>query len=497
MKTLGTISMYFNFVDEKTENILEALMNKAYDYFDFSNLITERACLENTPPLLAFMAVLHSSKLWNMHNLNKLSEIYSTDPLIRPYLLNIKSGLGEEVDWEGILDATRVVLDSTSETWIALHMHLLNYSVAVGSHQGPLKESTITTIGNLIQSNKELTCFSSNYLISRAAMWNRVEDKDKRLSFTQRAIDAARVADDKFSEGIGYRMLATTYLSFDFQKTKEYLHSSNSIFEELGHRLGLADNLATQSGIYSGTGEYDSALECLFEAMKQRESMGVDNWIIPTNVAWIYNIIGDHKAALEWSEYALISICVCDNLIGYPHLQRARAMINVGRTEESIEHLDVALRYALKEGDERLMKLYDVTLTLLQRAEGGILSALLNLEEQINTDYATLDLYDLNEYLLLLAETEVFAFKHDEENTNSEHSGPWMERLEERARDKEQAGLLGLALLLKARLRLKQNRKVAAKHLLEEVQQMGKIYNMDFLFDRALRLGERVGLIDS
>ncbi|MHA2423774.1 MAG: hypothetical protein ACXAEF_03245 [Candidatus Thorarchaeota archaeon] len=497
MKPLGTISMYFNFVDEKTKSILDALMERAYNYFDFANLITERACLDSTPPLLAFMAVLHSSKLWNMHNLNRLSERYSNDPLIRPYLLETKSSLGEEVDWEGVLDATRIVLDSTSDKWIALHMHLLNSSVATGSHRIPLKESTIRTIGNLIQSNKDLSCFSSNYLLNRAAMWNRVEDKDKRLSFTQRAIEAARIADDKLSEGIGYGMLASVYLSTDFQKTKEYIHSSNLIFEELGHRLGLADNLAIQSGIHSGIGEYDKALECLFEAMLQRESLGVNNWIIPTNVAWIYNVIGDHNAALEWSEYALISICMCDNLIGYPHLQRARAMINIGRIEESIEHLDVALRYALKEGDERLMKLYDITLTLLQRAEGGTLSALLNLEEQISSDHTTLDLYDLNEYLLLLAETEVFAFKHDDTNTLSEYSGPWMERLEERARDKEQAGLLGLALLLKARLRLKQNRTEATKYLLEEVQQLGKIYNMEFLYDRATHLGERVGFLDS
>lgn len=497
MKPLGTITMYFKFVDEKTKSILQVLMKRAYNYFDFSNLITERACLGNIPPLFVFMAVLHSSKLWNVHNLMKLSSMYGNDPLIRPYLLDIKSSLGEEVDWDGVLDATRVVLDSTSDKWIALHMHLLNYAVATGSHRVPLIDSTVTAIENLIKTNEELSCFSSIYRLNRAAMWTSVEDQDKRLSLTQRAIEEARRFEDRFSEGNGYRILAGIYLSSDFQKTKEYLDSANYIFDELGHKLGLADNLATQSGLYSATGEYDRALDCLFESLKQRESLGVNNWIIPTNVAWIYNIIGDHSAALEWSEYALISICMCDNLIGYPHLQRARAMINVGRIEESIEHLDAALQYALKEGDERLMKLYDVTLTLLQRAEGNISSALLNLEGQIQSDYPTLTLYDLNEYLLLLAETEVFAFKHDDTNSLLEYSGPWMERLEERARDKEQAGLLGLALLLKARLRLKQNRKSAAKYLLEEVQQMGRIYNMEFLCERAMNLGERVGLIDS
>jgi len=72
-----------------------------------------------------------------------------------------------------------------------------------------------------------------------------------------------------------------------------------------------------------------------------------------------------------------------------------------------------------------------------------------------------------------------------------------MERLEERARDKKLAGILGLALILKARLRLKQNRRAAARYLLDEVHQMGQIHNLDFLSERAVTLSERVGLVDS
>lgn len=494
MKPLGTITMYFDFLDEKTKSILEALMKKAYNYFDFSNLITERACLDNAPPLLPFMAVLHSSKLWNMQAVDKLSKMYSNNQPVKPYLLYIKSGLGDEIDLQGFLDSTRIVLDSNPDKWLALHMHLLNFTVNRDSLRTPLKVHTLDTIEDLIVNNDDLTCFSSELWSIRASLWNRAEDHDHKLSDTLKVLELAREFDDKYSEGYGNRTLATISFSSNLQKTQEYLRSSDLIFEELGHKLGLAENCVTLSGIYQFKGEYSQALECLFESMKLRESLGVDNWITPTNIAWIYNIIGDYKAALEWSEYALISICMCDNLIGYPNLQRARALINVGRTGAALEYLDVALQYALREGDEHLMKLYDVTLTLLQRAEGDISSALLDLEGYMNMYYPTLNVVDINEYLLLLAETEVFAFEPDEENSSSEFSGPWMERLEERARNKELAGVLGLALLLKARLRLKQNRKVAAKYLLEEVQQMGQIYNMDFLYERALQLSERVGL---
>ncbi len=494
MKPFGTITMYFNFLDEKTKSILEVLMKKAYNYFDFSNLITERACLENAPPFLPFMAVLHSSKLWNMTALDKLSKMYSNLQLVKPYLLQIKSGLGEEVDWDGAIDSTRAVLNSNPEEWIALQMHLLNLNAAIGSQRGQFRAYTLATIGKLIQNNDELSCFSPNYLLLQGALWNRVEDQDTRLALTQKALEMARELDDRYYEGYCLRTLASISFSTDLQKTQEYLQSADAIFEDLGHKLGLAENLGTLSGVFGIKGEYNKALECLFESMEIRDTLGVDNWIIPTNVAWIYNTIGDYRAALEWSEYALISICMCDNLVGYPHLQRARALINVGRTSDALEHLDLALKYALKEGDERLMKLFEVTMTLLQRAEGDISSALLNLEGYVHTDHPTLNVFDLNEYLLLLAETEVFAFEPNEANSFSEFSGPWMERLEERARDKELAGFLGLSLLLKARLRLKQNRRFAAKILLDEVKQMGQVYNMDFLYERASQLSERVGL---
>ncbi|MFW9849979.1 MAG: hypothetical protein ACFFF4_12650 [Candidatus Thorarchaeota archaeon] len=497
MKPLGTITMYFDFVDEKTRSILEALMTKAYNYFDYSNLITERACLEDVPPLLPFIAVLHSIKLWNMEALRKLSNMYSNDPLVRPYLLYAKSGLGEDVDWQVVIDTSTVVLESNPEDWIALHMHLLNRTAANGSHRSQLRAYSLVTVGNLIRNNEKLSCFSAEYWLLQSALWMRQEDQDKRWSLAKDAVKFAIEYDDRISEGYGYRTLASISFSTDVQQTTEFLNRSDIIFEELGHILGLAENLGTRSGVFQIKGEYDHALECLFESMQLRESLGLDNWIVPTNVAWIYSTIGDHKAALEWSEYALLTICMCDNLLGYPHLQRARALINVGRTKDAIQHLDLALKYALKEGDERLMKLFDVTMTLLQRAEGDIDSALLNLEGYMHTDYPTLNNFDLNEYLLLLAETEVFAFEPNDDNSSLEYAGPWMERLEERARDKKLAGILGLALILKARLRLKQNRRAAARYLLDEVHQMGQIHNMDFLSERAVTLSDRVGLVDS
>lgn len=490
MDPLGTITMFFGFVDTETKRVLKELMKRSYTYSDFASLVAERALLSESSHNLAFMAALHASKLWNIQELSKLSEKYSTNPLIKPFLLYKESELGEEVDWQGVLDATKGVLDTRPPAWIALQMLFLNYSVAIGSHREPLRAYTLAAIANLMRSNRELSCFSSSYWFLRAALWTRIEDQDKRRGFIEKAIELAREYDDKYSEGYGYRALASISLSSDSQQAQEYLQSADAIFDELGHKLGLAENYDTLAGVFQSRGEFDRALDCLSESIKIKEALGVNNWLTPTNVAWIYNLVGDKRTALEWSEYALVSVCMCDNLLGYPHLARARALISVGRTEDAMEHLDVALQYALKEGDERLMRLYDVTQTLLQRAEGDVSSALLSLERQMAADYQTLDVLDTNEYLLLLAETEVLSFKANSDNKYSEYSGPWMERLEKRARENELAGFFGLILLQKARLRLKQTRVAEARLLVDQAQQLGQIYNMDLISKRATKYSD-------
>jgi tetratricopeptide (TPR) repeat protein len=492
MEPLGTITMFFGFVDPKTKSVLRKLMKSAYNYSDFANLLVERVCLTEASHDLAFIAVLHSSKLWNMEGLSKLSEKYSSDPLIRPFLLYTESGPGEEVDWQGVLDATKEILGTHPPAWVALQMLYLNYSVAIGSHREPLRAYTLAAIANLMRSNSNLSCFSSGYWFLRAALWTRIEDQDKRRGFIEQAMELAREHNDRFSEGYGYRALASLSLSSDLQQAQEYLQLADAIFEELGHKLGLAENYDTLGGVFQSRGEFDRALDCLFHSIKIKEALGVNNWLTPTNVAWIYNIVGAKTTALEWSEYALVSACMCDNLLGYPHLVRARALIGVGKTEDALEHLDVALQYALKEGDERLMKLYDVTQTLLQRAEGDVSSALLSLERQMTTDYPALEVLDTNEYLLLLTETEVLSFTLNGDNRYSEYSGPWMEELEKRTKENELAGFFGLTLLQKARLRLKQNRVAEARLLIEEAQQLGQIYNMDLLYERATRYGKIV-----
>ena len=59
MEPLGSITVYFPFIDEETKNVLESIMEEAYNYYDFVKILTQRIletdlnCASKTHNLLA------------------------------------------------------------------------------------------------------------------------------------------------------------------------------------------------------------------------------------------------------------------------------------------------------------------------------------------------------------------------------------------------------------------------------------------------------------
>jgi hypothetical protein len=53
MKPLGTITMYFPFIADETKKVLESTMKEAYNFMDFSKLLCDRACSEESSDELA------------------------------------------------------------------------------------------------------------------------------------------------------------------------------------------------------------------------------------------------------------------------------------------------------------------------------------------------------------------------------------------------------------------------------------------------------------
>ncbi|TFG06244.1 hypothetical protein EU522_01845 [Candidatus Thorarchaeota archaeon] len=63
LKPLGTITMYFKFLEEDIISEVKAIMNQARDHYDFVLQLSERACQDETPTTLIYIAAAH---VWHL-----------------------------------------------------------------------------------------------------------------------------------------------------------------------------------------------------------------------------------------------------------------------------------------------------------------------------------------------------------------------------------------------------------------------------------------------
>ena len=91
MEPLGTITKYYAFIDEETQNILDAVMKEAENYRDFVVRLGDRVVVEELSPMLAYFAVRHAGALYIFDVIDKLSTEVKRD-------LNLPAIAYQEID---------------------------------------------------------------------------------------------------------------------------------------------------------------------------------------------------------------------------------------------------------------------------------------------------------------------------------------------------------------------------------------------------------------
>ena len=78
--------MFFPFLDSKTQDIIQAAMEKAHNYYDFVQILNEEVLTSQTPEMAVFFATLHAANLFDFNCLDRIAKEYGNLPFIRPYL---------------------------------------------------------------------------------------------------------------------------------------------------------------------------------------------------------------------------------------------------------------------------------------------------------------------------------------------------------------------------------------------------------------------------
>jgi tetratricopeptide (TPR) repeat protein len=284
----------------------------------------------------------------------------------------------------------------------------------------------------------------------------------------------------------------------DTKKALALHHRAKELFNQLGIKDGLMRAANIAGIIHCSRGEYDAGIESFIESIRLRERAGrASLTILPMNIARAYNDIGHGEEALEWATMALERFKSQPVRRSFTHLAMATALINLGRLEEAFEYLEKGKQLMLKSGLETAIIACHYVEGIYDSSQGRLTDAMFNFERALEVSQQIKKQNDVFRSLLQLAECEVSLFNPNSKNDEAEFSGQWMEQLYDEINRIDVPGIRGLALLLQAKLRLKQGRRKEAETLMHEVRLVAQSPGVKFLYEKEEELRTLLGFVDN
>ncbi|MHA2141797.1 MAG: hypothetical protein ACXADC_07030 [Candidatus Thorarchaeota archaeon] len=483
MKPLGTITMYYHFVDIESKNILESILEASYNYHDFTSRLVEWVCSQESSDELVLLAAIHMSNLGDFRIFERLREIHYRTPIAHPYFLYGDARYDEDPSgFERAKSAIEAVLSAGLDDWVALQFYrLFSYVGGALGRFDPHKMKAIEKMKDFIENNDSLDCFKPSYLTAEASLSVR-----KDYLEAARTLDQARKHALKFDDQVfvaqALNMTAACLRNHDRTRALQLVSQAEQLADKLGLSSAVYSSIMTRRQIHSARGEYSAVIDLNQDLIQLREKGGVPTLSeVPHSIAVTLNEIGESEDALEWGRMALDTIRSGPWAAPLPYFDVARSLIQLGQLDEARTYMDKAKEILLKTGDEFFLLVEYYVDGLLEMAEGHLQDAMQSFERSLEVCERIERQRRINQALCSLVECEVALFERTSENESDDCSGAWMERLEEEIEEKDIPGIEGRLLLLKAKLRMKQGRKEEAETLLNDVRRLAENPHVRYL----------------
>jgi tetratricopeptide (TPR) repeat protein len=476
MKPMGSITMHYPFLEEESRDILVQVMANAWNYRDFVLQLAELVYLEKQSYPIAYVAVRHAAND-DLEYVDKIVNEYadfailkpwhlahrlSSTPAFEPYL-EIGGTQNQEYD-ELFSKSTRTARETQPPDWMLLEMILLEAWVS----QSPSPERTqlLEYAEKLTGTNFDLKRYSSYILELQAWDSFQVGHLDAAIILQSSACDIAKKNDDQVQLARVLSMLGNLVKNRDLAESMRLLALSDDICERLDLRSARALNFRQMGLVSKARGEYDDAIKYYLESIRLLESLNRSLYVVPQNLAFTYNFLGDSDEALEWATLSLETTKHAATRI-HAVFRMSEALSLLGRLDEAAKYLDQGRDLALKSGSERSMFQLYTAEGFLDRALGNPAAAMQNWERalMIARDIGVRNFQ--NYALLQLARTELNEVDFSSFNHN-DISGLWLFKLEQDALEHDLPGMLVEAYILKARVFLKMARTDEALKILNE-----------------------------
>ncbi|NHJ12749.1 MAG: hypothetical protein EAX95_03695 [Candidatus Thorarchaeota archaeon] len=484
MEPLGTITMYFQFLDKEITSEVKAIMKRACSYYDFVLQLCERACEYETPTHLAYLAAVHAWRLSSTKAREKLLQRFGNDAIILSWTAS-QHKLG--IDGQ-FLDIDKAI-EFADEDWLIIELLCLKswykryrYMGDDKILYGPLEKAM-----TILERNPELKCFASLVHTVRCELSFLFQMHERAYDSHITGLDNAKKFDDQFQI---YQLLWTRsswIKTWDIGKAMELQEEAYRMAKSFGAPQKIAEAMNDMGRISEASGEYDLAIECYqssietfgFPAMEHyREIMDSPSF----GLSRMYCELENGESGLEWIDTAVVLGGEGAEELPYIYAQRAEALILLERLDEASQQLEICKKLSLQAGAEGYIAICELATAYLEMAQGDPDTALNTLEPGYQFLSSGAAAIYINRFLIALTKAEIDV---NLRRGNSEASETWMSKLGGHAREKNLPGIIMLHALLKAEYLVAQGLKEAAIDTLREA-------NLDEYSDTTRTLYQRV-----
>lgn len=477
MEPLGTITVYFPFIDSETRGILEKIMGDAANYYDFVKTLQQMVLDSDCSDKVVYFALHHSAQLLDFKAINEIGRKYSDYQLLMPPLFFASAYQGHPEDFEAVRKSANLILSRNPPNWIAIEMHFWKFETESWNYPKTLyDEENLKTIKKMIEKEPRFGFYEALLQTHFASRAHIDGDSMERRNCIDHAIRISREYDDKVRLAYNLRVKANILENENRVEAREHLLESGRLMKLIGSKEGYSHVLENISKLEAIRGEFNYAIEHYLETVSIRESLGIETGNISLVLSALYNIMGEFESGLEWAQMAEDQYKTRPKHIPRAILNQVWSLIALGRIAEANLLLDTVQEPIIKSGQETHLAWLHFINGLIEYNEGDFVSASSSIEEALKI-YETRDGTMMIQLLFLyhLAKIEISQSEIDTEVY------PYLALLEEKSISEDLPGIMGQTLLLKAELALFKNDDSLLRDIVQKLNSLTQEPSMEFL----------------
>ncbi|MFW9849140.1 MAG: hypothetical protein ACFFF4_08365 [Candidatus Thorarchaeota archaeon] len=482
MKPIGTITMYFPFLDADSRNLLQSIMDDATNYYDFVRRLNEVVLSEVVPDLALYFAIHHAALLLDMEKIEAVGRRYGKLPILRPNLFFASVLQGNLDDIPKVHEAADAIISSEPARWLEIEMRFMKFEVDLLEYPKVLYDvANLDQLQRLINSSSKFEFFENILFDCLREKATRDGDSDEALRNVNLAIESAETHDDRVRLAYHIRFLFDFLRSTDLTDARDSLTKAYHLMEELGNQAGMASLLFYVARTDAVRGEYNLAIDRILEVIRIRQSLDLSIAVYAVVLSTYYNAISEPATAMEWARLAEAEAHASPIVKPRGQLNRAWALILMQRYEEALALIDSAREIILSSGVEILLGWLSFITGVYELAQRDTEAATKSLEEAIGIyeQKGTVDNYLI--FLQHLAQLDVAIMVSSSGSVLNGLENPWLQFLEDKAIKDNLPGISGKVLLMKAKVALARNDEEKFEELIFKIREMAKEPGMVYL----------------